>query len=260
MWFGAKIARWLGRGWLLACEVITALHAAVSGMLLKAFADIWPAILWPVAAVLLLAFVTYVSKSQAEQDRRDKEAALAAEAAAKQAARESEIAAICRNKRDATGNLARFLKTQIEQTNHTRTIQAHLLRNAVDVVKDYLQLPRDDDSIAATWVIPVDEYSKWKTVAYDKDRVHRQPGAKRDIKDGIPGAAQAFITGDRVLIPDVCDEKFARWFPATPAYRCILSVPARTMHMTCGANVTIGGNPNDRGRSKHRQYKAEPAH
>jgi hypothetical protein len=244
MWFGAKIARALGRGWLLFLEILAPLNMAVASLAFKLFKDVWPAITWPLGGVLLVAFVAYVSKSQAEQDRKDKEDAVKAKEEATKAARRAEQKALRRYKRDASGNLARLLRTLIEETNHTLTIQTAFLVHAVDIVKDYLELDGHDDRIAATWVVPVNGFTQWETIVYDKNRAHRQPGTRRDMKPGIPGATEAFLTGKEVLIPDTTDPKVAQWFQPNPPYRSILSVPARTMNMKHGSNVLIEGNPN----------------
>ena len=229
MWrLGAKIAQWLGKGCLLFFKLVVPINLAVAGILLKSFEHLWPVVTWPLSGLLLQGFVVYVGEASAEQDRR-----------AKEAAGEAQEAALLRYKRDTAGNLARLLRTLLMQTNDIRTIQSQFLRQAVDAVKDYLALDRHDERITATWVVPIEEYTRWETVAYDKDRAHRQLGTKREIKKGIPGAAEAFLTGGEVLIPDTTDEKVARWFKPNPPYRSILSVPARIRNTQEKSNVTI---------------------
>jgi len=182
------------------------------------------------------------SKAQTEDDREQRETAV-------KRANEMELAALRRHKSYTAGNLAALLRSLIEETDHdpaaVRSLQVAFLSHAVDVARDYLGISKLDDRLAATWVIPIDSYTKWKTVAYDRNRIARQPGRVRAIAPGIPGAADAFLTGNTVLIPDTTAADVAKYFDAKPSYRAILSVPARTMHVSKLANVTIDGHPDN---------------
>lgn len=230
MGLGATIANWIGPRWIIVAEIAAPFHVAVASGCVSIFKDqkiidgLWPAGIWPLAGAVLVALVTWVSRSQ-------KAAAIGA------AAKET----LEKYKRDAAGNLARLLRTLLNNTNDIRDIQSALLRQATEVVRAYLNLDHHDERIAATWVVPVNNFSQWVTVAYDKNRAHRQPGRKRDIKDGIPGASEAFLSGNRKLIADTADPAISQHFPPNPPYRCILSVPARIMNVREG-NVVIGGN------------------
>jgi hypothetical protein len=241
---GLWLSERLGRTTLLTLEILAGLHVALAGAMMRAFDKLYPAIWWPIFALLIYVFLQVASKSRAEADRQEKEVALAAEKAAKEQARAAELKAICQYKRDTAGNLARLAKTLVEGTNHTRTLQASFLSHAVDVVKDFLELDRRDDRIAATWAIPVSSYTEWEVVAYDRNQTGRQPGRVRKIQADIPGAAQAFLTGDEIHVEDTQDEKVAKHFAVKPPYRSILSVPARTVNVKSGQNVMIDGHPN----------------
>jgi hypothetical protein len=241
---GPWLARKLGRTKLFVAEVLAAAHLAIATAGLRYFTHLYPGLWWPAFGLIALVALQIASKGQAEQDRRDKQAAEDAAKAAKQDVRTIELEALLRYKRDTAGNLARLLKTLHERTNHTRTLQAAFLSHAVDVVKDYLGLDRRDDQLSATWVIPVDGYTQWQTVAYDRNQIGREAGRKRPIAPEIPGAAEAFLMGNDVFIDDTMEQKIAHHFDRRPMYRGILSLPARTRNVTRGANVTIDGHQN----------------
>ncbi len=241
---GPWLARKLGRRKLFIFEILAGAHLAVATFGMRSFKHLYPGLWWPIFGLVLLVILQITSKGQAEHDRESKEAAELAAAAAKRDARVIELDALFRYKRDTAGNLARLLKTMHEGTNHTRTLQAAFLSHVVDVVKDYLQLDRKDDRISATWVIPVENYTQWQTVAYDRNQIGREVGRKRPICDGIPGAAEAFVTGNDVFLEDTLDAKVAKHFDRQPMYRGILSIPARTRNVTRRPNVHIDGHPN----------------
>lgn len=241
---GPWLARKLGRKMLFVLEILASAHLGVATLGMRAYEHIYPALWWPILGLTLLVFLQITSKGQAEHDRESKEVAEHAAAAAKKNARAIELDALLRYKRDTAGNLASLLKNMHEGNNHTRTVQAAFLNHAVDVVKDYLDLDRKDDRIAATWVIPIEGYTQWQTVAYDRNQIGRAAGRKRPISDGIPGAAEAFVTGNNVFLEDTLDEKVAKYFDRQPMYRGILSLPARTPNVSHDANVHIDGNPN----------------
>jgi hypothetical protein len=248
--WGLRLANRFGRRRLIWLEIITGFHLTGALTALRFF-RIYPTVWWPIFGAMAFGSLAYASKSRAEQDRADKEIAeLARTEAEKQRriaeeqARTTEVATLCRYKGQTAGTLAQLLKALHERSNHARTLQGSFLRHAVDVVKDYLNLSRDDDRISATWVIPVDNYTNWETVAYDRDQAARQPGRRRPIRPGTPGAAEAFLSGDQQFIEDTLDAKNAKHFDRAPVYRSILSIPARTRNVTRNANVTIEGQPN----------------
>lgn len=233
---GLWTADLFGRVGLIVAELLAIAHLAFATWCSRKWFDhTYPGVWWFVFGMMFVVWTQLASKCSAERERKIKEEAQQAERKAKaeeekarQLARQHELDSICHYKAVAAGNLARFTKALVDGTakKDAHALQSALLQSAVDIVKDYLDLDRRDLRIAATWTVPTDDYTKWEVVAYDRNQRDRQPGSKRDIMEGIPGASEAFLTGRNQYIEDSLDEKVAKWFPQHPPYRSIVSVPA----------------------------------
>jgi hypothetical protein len=233
--FGKWVVRRIGRFWLAALELAAPANIAAAVVLPKLFVDpskpapnwsIW----WAVIAAIAQIFVSYLSKSSAVS------------------AQNAAADILIKYKHFTAGNLSHLLKALVErELTRARDLKRDLLEHSVDVAKDYLELPRGDNRLTATWAVPRENFTKWEVVAYDRNQAHRQTGRLRDLKEGFPGAATAFLTGNRQFIVDTMAASCREFFEldAPPPYRAILSMPARSMNMrNTSANVTINGEPN----------------
>jgi hypothetical protein len=144
------------------------------------------------------------------------------------------VAILTRHKQDATGNLSQALKlllTPNRNLSDIRSLQSAFLDHAVDVAKENLGQGPWDHRMAASWVIPVDEFREYKTVAYDRNRADRSPGKRRPIGPGIPGASAAFLTGKTQLIENTRTDDMRPHFPDDTPYGTILSIPVRVLNL-----------------------------
>jgi hypothetical protein len=234
--FGKWMVRHIGRFWLATLEIVAPANVAAAIVAPKIFVDpskpapnwtIW----WAVIAAVAQVFVTYLTKSSAVS------------------AQNAAADILIKYKHFTAGNLSYLLKVLVErELDRVRDLKRDLLEHSVDVAKEYLELPRTDNRLTATWAVPRENFTKWEVVAYDRNQAHRQTGRLRDLKEGFPGAATAFLTGNRQFIVDTMAPSCREFFVVSdtpPPYRTILSMPARSMNMrNSSANVTINGEPN----------------
>ncbi len=225
---GRAIVRWLQRAigaWSLDLLEIFAPAQITACAVAQRFtgAATWP-LGWAIEAALFQVLVSYLVRTQ----KKLQEVELAD-------VKGTALAMLKRHKQDATGNLSQLLKLLLsDEKNESdiRYLQTAFLAHAVDVAKETLGHGSSwDHRIAASWVIPVDDFSEFKTVAYDRNRADRSPGKRRPILPGIPGAPEAFLTGKTVLIADTRTEAMRTHFPDDTTYGTILSIPVRVLNL-----------------------------
>jgi hypothetical protein len=105
-------------------------------------------------------------------------------------------------------------------------LQRSLLRNACEVIASRRALPAN--ALTANWVVetPNEGERAFFVLCYDQHLPDRQlPGPPHQIREGMPGASQAFLTKQIVFVPDTQSSELAQYFPGPVKYRSILSLP-----------------------------------
>ncbi len=241
---GLWLADSLGPRWLLGLEVVAVLHAAVASMVARTFAKFYPGMWWPLFGFLAVGVLALASKTRAHEDKEERMRAEKAVEDARADAHADKLQAISDHKRMTAGNLSRLLKIRYENTGDTGPVQEAFLQLAVDSVKQFLGLDPKDTRITANWTIPINGYSQWEVVAYDRNQTNRHAGGVRPISPGIPGAAESYLTGRDMFVKDTQDQEVAQHILGTPPYRSVVSVPARILNCRGEQNVVIDGRPN----------------
>ena len=129
-----------------------------------------------------------------------------------------------RHRRNGAGRL-----TPDQYKTELKGLQQHLLSHAVDVIHAQPNINLPERSLYANWALRGEnEHSEeFRVVLYNRNMTHRRPQLTdwKPIEEGRPGASGAFLKGEVTLVEDTHDEAHQKFFPGSPAYRSILSIP-----------------------------------
>jgi hypothetical protein len=225
-WVFRKGPSWL-RTWVAPLIMLGAIVVSIVAVPIATWLGVPSGRLWLVYSVLALVagVASYLRESEAKLKELEKASV-----------KVEYLAQVKRDHDEATGNLSALLRllearnarsitpTQLEE--RLNDLQGRLLLQIVAVMELARALGRG--VVSANWVVrDPNNPDVFRVVRYDRNRVDRVAGRAHEIRQGLPGAAEAFLKGDVCLVADTQAEDTRAHFTDNRSYRTILSIPVR---------------------------------
>ncbi|MBX3388144.1 MAG: GAF domain-containing protein [Phycisphaeraceae bacterium] len=194
------------------------------------------------------AAVAYLKEAESRLEKLEKEDAIAAVHQARQDVWRR-IGELNSDAAGATGQLVEALddrsRNQPKFQSQVEHLQTAILANIADCLSQHLGLDRR--VISANWsVLQVQEGKEYFVpLRYDRHDVRRAHGSRsHELASDKPGASRALLTGKVTLVPDTQSSDMLPFFPDSPAYRSILSIPVTVRNSRLGVVNIDATEPN----------------